>query len=43
MEERILAQGCREGNDAARRELYDRYAARLTAVCLRYAGDRAAA
>lgn len=43
MEERTLAQGCRDGDDAARRELYDRYAGRLTAVCLRYAGDRATA
>ena len=36
MEEQILAEGCREGEDTARRELYDRYAARLLAVCLRY-------
>lgn len=27
MEEQILAEGCREGEDTARRELYDRYAA----------------
>lgn len=40
MEEQILAEGCREGEDTARRELYDRYAARLLAVCLRYSGDR---
>jgi len=43
MEEQILAEGCREGEDTARRELYDRYAARLLAVCLRYSGDRAIA
>lgn len=43
MEERILAEGCRKGENAARRELYDRYAGRLMAICLRYAGDRAAA
>ena len=43
MEEQILAEGCREGEDTARRELYDRYAARLLAVCLRYSGDRATA
>lgn len=39
-DERKLADGCREGDAVARRELYDRYAARLFAVCLRYAGDR---
>lgn len=43
MEEQILAEGCRTGDDTARRELYDRFAARLLAVCLRYAGDRATA
>lgn len=43
MEEQILAEGCRKGDDAARRELYDRYAGRLLAVCMRYAGDRATA
>ncbi len=43
MEERILAEGCRKGDGAARRELYDRFAGRLMAVCLRYAGDRSTA
>lgn len=43
MEERILAEGCRAGDDTARRELYDRYAGRLLGICLRYAGDRATA
>ena len=43
MEEQILAEGCREGDGAARRELYDRFAGRLMAVCMRYAGDRATA
>lgn len=43
MEEQILADGCRDGDSTARRELYDRYAGRLMAVCLRYAGDRATA
>ena len=37
MEERTLAEGCRNGDGAAQRELYDRYAGRLLAVCLRYA------
>ena len=43
MEEQILAEGCRKGDDVARRELYDRYAGRLLAVCLRYSGDRSTA
>ena len=43
MDERILAEECREGDGAARRELYDRFAGRLMAVCMRYAGDRATA
>ncbi len=43
MEEQILAEGCKKGDDAARRELYDRYAGRLLAVCLRYSGDRSTA
>ena len=43
MEEQILAEGCRKGDNAARRELYDRYAARLLAICVRYVGDRATA
>ncbi len=32
-----------ERESAARRELYDRFAGRLMAVCMRYAGDRATA
>lgn len=43
MEEQILADGCRTGEGAARRELYDRFAGRLMAICMRYAGDRATA
>ena len=43
MEEQILAEGCREGEDTARRELYDRYAGRLLSICMRYAGDRTTA
>lgn len=40
MEEQILADGCSKGDNAARRELYDRYAGRLLGICLRYAGER---
>ena len=43
MEEQILAEGCRRGDDTARKELYDRFAGRLLAICMRYAGDRATA
>ena len=43
MEEQILAEGCSAGSAAARKELYDRYAGRLLAICMRYAGDRATA
>lgn len=43
MEEQILAEGCSAGSDAARKELYDRYAGRLLAICMRYTGDRAVA
>ena len=43
MEEQILAEGCRKGDNEARRELYDHYAGRLLAVCLRYSGDRSIA
>ena len=42
-EERILVERCRSGENAALRELYDRYAGRLLAVCLRYVADRATA
>ena len=41
MDEERLAEGCRRGDNAARRELYDRYAGRLLAICVRYVGDRA--
>lgn len=40
MEEQILAERCRRGDRAAQKELYDRYAAQLMSVCLRYAGER---
>ena len=40
MEERELAERCRQGSIEARRELYERYAGRMLAVCLRYAPDR---
>lgn len=38
-----LAEGCRAGEDAARRELYTLYAKQMLAVCYRYTGDMDAA
>ncbi len=43
MEEPTLAERCRQGDNAARRMLYDLYAGRLLSICKRYTGDRAAA
>jgi len=43
MEERILAERCKAGDNEARRELYTRFGGRLLSICLRYAGDRASA
>lgn len=40
MEEQELAEQCRQGDNLARKELYEHYAGRMLAVCLRYAGDR---
>ncbi len=39
MDERELAIRCARGDDAARRELYETYGARLLALCRRYAAD----
>ena len=40
MEELQLAEQCRLGNNVARRELYERYAGRMLALCMRYTGNR---
>lgn len=40
MEEQELAERCRQGDNLARKELYERYAGRMLSVCFRYAGDR---
>lgn len=34
-----LAEGCRTGNEAARKALYTRYGNKMLAVCYRYTGD----
>lgn len=43
MDEQILAEGCSQGDNASRKELYERYAGRLLGLCLRYTGDHASA
>jgi RNA polymerase sigma-70 factor (ECF subfamily) len=40
MEEFELSDQCKKGTEFARKRLYELYAGRLFAVCLRYAGDR---
>lgn len=40
MGEQELAEGCRRGDNNARRELYERYAGRMLALCQRYVGSR---
>lgn len=43
IEEQSLAEACRRGEMEARRMLYEQYAGRLFAICLRYVADRATA
>ncbi|MGL5980359.1 MAG: RNA polymerase sigma factor [Phocaeicola sp.] len=38
--EEELAQRCRKGENLARKELYERYAGHLLAICIRYLGSR---
>ncbi len=38
--EKELIEGCREGRDSSRRELYTLYAKQMLAVCYRYTGDK---
>ncbi|WP_300901997.1 sigma-70 family RNA polymerase sigma factor [uncultured Bacteroides sp.] len=40
MEEQELAERCRQGDNLARKELYECYAGRMLSVCFRYTGDR---
>ena len=40
MSEEELSDLCRQGDNRARRELYERYSGALMAVCLRYVADR---
>lgn len=39
MEEKELSDGCRHSDNAARKELYDKYASRLLGLCVRYVGN----
>ena len=43
MEEQLLSEQCRAGNRTAWHALYETYAGRLLALCLRYVGSRAEA
>ncbi len=43
MPEQYIVSGCRNGEDAARRELYERFAGRLYNICRRYAANTAEA
>ncbi len=43
MEEFELSEKCKQGDNTARKELYEHYAGRLLAICIRYVGDRATA
>ena len=38
--EQELVEGCRQGDDLARRQLYERYAGKMMAICMRYMGNR---
>ena len=38
--EQELVQGCRRGDDVARRQLYERYAGKMMAICMRYMANR---
>jgi len=40
MEEFELSEKCKQGNNLARKELYELYSGRMLGVCLRYIGDR---
>ena len=38
--EQELVEGCRRGDDVARRQLYERYAGKMMAICMRYMANR---
>ncbi len=40
MNETELLERCGKGDNLARKQLYERYAGQLMAVCVRYTGDR---
>ena len=40
MEEFELSEQCKQGNNRARKELYEQYSGRMLGVCLRYIGDK---
>ena len=40
MNETELVKRCGKGDNLARKQLYERYAGQLMAICVRYIGDR---
>jgi RNA polymerase sigma-70 factor (ECF subfamily) len=40
MDEFELSERCKQGDNPARKELYERYGGRMLTICMRYAGDR---
>lgn len=38
--EQELVEGCKRGDDVARRQLYERYAGKMMAICMRYMANR---
>lgn len=40
MTEQEIANGCQQGSNLARKELYELFAGKMFALCLRYAGQR---
>ena len=40
MNETELVERCGKGDNLARKQLYERYAGQLMAICVRYTGDR---
>ena len=40
LSEKEMVERCRQGDNAARKQLYEQYAGLLMAVCVRYSGDR---
>lgn len=40
LSEKVLAERCQQGDNVARKQLYEQFADQLMTVCIRYCGDR---